>query len=117
MPRRKSQDKRRREKLTLQEWLYVSGGPRMTRRDGNDGRAEWQAWNEAHGRAYRFQRGCPHNGDLLSAFEVLTGERTLHIPTAQREVERLLHEGIGGEELALDVEHPDPPGFEQVYAG
>ncbi len=108
MPRRKRQDKRRRDELTLREEMYASLGPRITRADGNDGRAEFKAWDAEHGRAWRFQHGCPTNSDWLAAFE-RTGEGTMHIPTAQAEVRRLLeHRGVV-EEFDLQVDHPDPP--------
>ena len=116
MPRRKRQDKRRRDELTFQEKMYAGFGPRITRADGNDGRAEWKVWDAEHGLAWRFQHACPHNGDWLAAFERLTGEGTMHISSAQGEVRRLLeHRGVI-EELGLDVDHPDPPGFEQPAA-
>ena len=100
----------------FQEQMYATCGPRFTRADGNDGRREWKAWNAEHGLAWRFQHGCPGNSDWLTAFELLTGQRTMHIPTAQVEVGRLLERRPVVEELGLDVDHPDPPGFDQVAA-
>ena len=116
MPRRKRQDKRRRDELTFREKMFAGLGPRITRADGNDGLAEFKAWDAEHGLAWRFQHGCPTNSDWLSAFELLTGEPTRHVPTAREEVGRLLEHRAVIEELDLEGDHPDPPGFEQAAA-
>jgi hypothetical protein len=134
VPRRLRESKRRdRRRPTIQQWLVEGLYPRLANRrvvhaiaeDWNlDGptyadvyaqvRAVWQAWNGEHGRAWRLQQGRPTLTDWLSAYELLTGETTRHVPTAQAEVERLLAAGVGHAVLDLDREHPDPPGWAEA---
>jgi len=115
VPRRKRFSKRRGA-LNCRELLHVTIGPsKPSERAGPLGLA-WAAWDKTHGRAWRFQHGHAHNGDFLSAFEILTGERAGRVDVARAEAEALLAAGVGHDELGLDVEHPDPPGLEQLAA-
>ncbi len=100
----------------MRELLHVTIGPtRPLERAGPLGLA-WAAWDKTHGRAWRFQHGHPHGQDLLSACELLTGEPVGRVDVARREVEALLADGVGYDELGLDADHPDPPGLEQLAA-
>jgi len=57
-----------------------------------------------------------HPADALAGQELTGAQEVLAMRVARAEAEALLAAGVGHDELGLDVEHPDPPGLEQLAA-
>jgi hypothetical protein len=117
-------------KLTTAEFWYAALGPGFgdwtgvdalgfRRPDGSIDREgfdrlarRWAWWDARFGCYWRVKRRMAHNGDKLKLHRLLTGKRTLHLPTAELAMAEL------GEELVQRISErepiPDPPEFELV---